>query len=479
MTRGPSLPRGRQFVLTWGIPAEYGGLTAALLQRSRAFADHGSPVHVLTCDDRDDRVAVSAQLERRGALAPGVHLTNLWDWLRENTLRGRPVAAGAGFSPLPASATAEYTAGLLVRRIRTDAAGAVQQIDHLRADGTLAVSDRRDVAHGSGRTRRVIVACDESGAPRAAWRGVRELYTAWLDRLTGGARSFLLVDSKAMARFAAGYRRAGVVVLHVVHGSHLTDDGSAIRASRAEVFSRLSAFDAVVFCTPRQVADVRREVGPIPLLTAVPHPVDVPDADTRAPRDGTVVVARLEPIKRVDDAVDAIGLARSHGAQVHLDVYGDGPSRAALERRAGDGVVFHGFDPAARDALRRASTLLLTSRSEAFSLVVAEAMAAGCLPIAYDVPYGPRELIADGRTGWLVAPGDVAALSEALVHAASASPATLARMRRAAVERARAYDEAAVLRLWGRALSRARRRHRLRGTTWRTREMLRRRLRIG
>jgi len=264
-----------------------------------------------------------------------------------------------------------------------------------------------------------------------------------------------------------------------VHGSHLTDDGSAIRASRAEVFSRLSAFDAVVFCTPRQVADVRREVGPIPLLTAVPHPVDVPDADTRAPRDGTVVVARLEPIKRVDDAVDAIGLARSHGAQVHLDVYGDGPSRAALERRAGDGVVFHGFDPAACDALRRASTLLLTSRSEAFSLVVVEAMAAGCLPIAYDVPYGPRELIADGRTGWLVAPGDVAALSEALVHAASASPATLARMRRAAVERARAYDEAAVLRLWGRALSRARRRHRLRGTTWRTREMLRRRLRIG
>lgn len=480
MARGSLLPAGRQFVLTWGVPRDYGGLTAALFQRSRLFAGLGkTEVHVLTCDDRDDRVAVSAELARRGALTDGVRLINLWDWLRENDLRGRAVGAGAGFSPLGGDADAEYSGETLVRRIRTDATGAVVQIDHLRPDGTLAASDRRDVPHASGRARRVIVTCDATGAPRSAWRGVRELYAAWLDRLTAGGPSFLLVDSKAMARFAAGYRRPGVTVLHVVHGSHLTDDGTSIRPSRAEVFSRLSAFDAVVFCTARQAGDVRREVGVLPLLAAVPHPVTIPEADLVRPRSGATVIARLEPIKRVEDAIEAVARARSRLGDLTLDVYGDGPARPALERLAGEGVRFHGFQPGARDTLASAGFLLLTSRSEAFSLVVAEAMAAGCLPIAYDVAYGPRQLIAHGSTGWLVPPGDVVALAAALVDASSLDAASLQRMRRRARDRARAYDENAVLARWGLTLRRARRRHRVRQSTWRVRETLRRRLRIG
>ncbi|KTS92204.1 hypothetical protein NS183_00520 [Microbacterium testaceum] len=477
-----ALPTGRQFVLTWGIPRDFGGLTAALLQRSCLFDRRGDvPVHVLTCDDREDAAQVAAELTRRGALSERVRVTNLWDWLRENDLPGRRVRAADGFDPLPESAVEEPTGGLTRRRIRVDANGTVQQIDHLRADGTLAVSDRRDVPRASGRRRRVVIACDPDGTPRAAWNGVREVYRSWLDHLTAGERSFLLVDSKAMARFAADYRRPHVVVLHIVHGSHLTDDGTAIRASRAEVFGRLGAFDAVVFCTERQARDARRHAGPLPLLSAVAHPVTIPpDVDVASPRRGAVVVSRLAPIKRVEDAVDAVGVARRDHPGLTLDVYGDGPSRAPLEARgaADSAIRFRGFQPAAVSALATASVLLMTSRSEAFSMVVAEAMASGCLPIAYDVPYGPRELIDDGRTGWLVPAGDVAALADAVRHAADLDDATLTRMRREAITRARLYDERAILDRWARTLRRAARRHALRRRTWRFREVLRRRLRV-
>lgn len=481
-SRRAAFPSARQFVLTWGIPREYGGLTAALLQRCRSFARLGAaPVDVLTCDDRADPVAIDEELTRRGALAEGVRVVNLWEWLRENDLRGRSVGASAAFSPLPESATPELSGGAVVRRVRADARGAVQQIDHLRPDGTLAASDRRDVPTGDGGVRRVIVTCDAQGSPRAMWRGVRSLYEAWLDRLTAGEPSFLLVDSKAMARFAAGYRRPRVVVLHVVHGSHLTDDGTALRPSRREVFARLGAFDAVVFCTARQARDVRRRVGPLPRLTVVPHPVASVPVDAARPRAGAVVLARLEGIKRVEHAIEAVRRARTRVPDLTLDVYGDGPERAALEKLAGveAGIRFHGFDPDARAALSSASTLLLTSRSEAFSLVVAEAMAAGCLPLAYDVPYGPRELIRDGRTGWLVPPGDVDALAEALVRSATLDEGATTRMRRHAVARSRALSEEAVLRQWAAVLSAATRRHAVRRRTWRFRELVRRRLRIG
>ncbi|ODT37905.1 MAG: hypothetical protein BGO45_03015 [Microbacterium sp. 71-36] len=475
------LPPGRQMVLTWGIPRSYGGLTAALLQRSRMFDRRGGvPVDVLTCEDRPDPIATAAELAERAALSSGVRVRNLWDWLRENDLRGRAVGPAAGFSPLPADSAVDSVDGVVLRRVRTDPRGAVQQIDHLRRDGTLAASDRRDVPAPDGGVRRVVVTCDAQGAPRAAWRGVRTLYAAWLDRLTERQATFLLVDSKAMARFAAGYRRPHVVVVHVVHGSHLTDDGAALRPSRAEVFARLGAFDAVVFCTARQARDVRRRVGPLPLLAVVPHPVSRVEVPS-GPRSGAVVIARLEGIKRVEDAVAASRGAAESVPELTLDVYGDGPERDRLEERAGtDGRVrLHGFVPAARGALTSASVLLLTSRSEAFSLVVAEAMAAGCLPIAYDVPYGPRELIRHGRTGWLVPAGDVARLTATLVSAHSTDERVLARMRRDAVARAAEFDESAVLERWAATLRGAARRHRMRERTWRFREMVRRRLRIG
>lgn len=476
------LPPGRQFALTWGIPHDFGGLTAAMLQRSRMFDRRGgTPVHVLTCDDREDSADIADELARRRALSDGVRLTNLWDWVRDNDLDGRRVREADGFAPLSSSAAEERTAGVLRRRVRMGADGAVLQIDHLRADGTLAASDRRDVPRASGRVRRVVVTCDRTGSPRAAWNGVRELYRAWLDRLTGGERSFLLVDSKAMARFAADYRRPHVVVVHVVHGSHLTDDGTAIRPSRAEVFARLGAFDAVVFCTDRQARDVRRHAGRLPLLAAVAHPVAIPPGvDVAAPRRGAVVLSRLAGIKRVEDAIDAVRLARREQPTLELDVYGDGPSRARLEARAGGdpSIRFRGFDPAATESLASASVLLMTSRSEAFSMVVAEAMASGCLAIAYDVPYGPRELIDDGRTGWLVPPGDVAALADTLARAAALDDIALSRMRRAAVARARLYSEEAILERWARTLTRAARRQGLRRRTWRFREVLRRRLRV-
>lgn len=482
MTRAARLPDGRQFVLTWSIPADYGGLTAALLQRSRLFDRlGGAAVDVLTCDDREDPARVAADLARREALSERVRVVNLWQWLRENSLAGRAVTPADGFAPLAPGddgVTEDRSGGRVIRRVRRDASDALQQIDHLRHDGTLAASDRRDVPRADGRVRRVVVTCDEDGSPSAAWKGVRAVYTAWLDRLTGGETSFLLVDSKTVARFAAGYRRRHVVVLHVIHGSHLTDDGAAIRPSRAEVFGKLADFDAVIFCTDRQARDARRLVGRVPLLLAVPHPVRVGEVDTTSPRDGAAVVARLEPIKRVEDALAAVRRARADEPGLTLDVYGDGPAGDTLRAIAGEdeAIRFHGFDPRARDALQERSVLLLTSRSEAFSLVVAEAMAAGCLPIAYDVPYGPRELILDGRTGWLVPSGDVAALTDAVVRAVHLTPDESVRMRRAAVERARQYDEAAVLDQWAAALRRAARRQFVRRQGWRIREVVRRRL---
>ena len=116
--------------------------------------------------------------------------------------------------------------------------------------------------------------CDAQGVPVRSWRRVWPLYRAWLDRLTAGERSWMIVDSKTSANFMLGYRRPHVVVAHLVHNSHLADperpDGP-LRESRRRVIERLDRFDSVVVLTERQKADLEAVRGPLPSLAVIPN----------------------------------------------------------------------------------------------------------------------------------------------------------------------------------------------------------------
>jgi glycosyltransferase involved in cell wall biosynthesis len=84
-------------------------------------------------------------------------------------------------------------------------------------------------------------------------------------------------------------------------------------------------------------------------------------------------------------------------------------------------------------ALNAADLLVLPSVGEAFGLVLVEAMACG-LPVVACASHGPAAIVADGKTGWLVPPDGVDALTHALVAAASDREERRARGERAFAE---------------------------------------------
>jgi glycosyltransferase involved in cell wall biosynthesis len=61
-----------------------------------------------------------------------------------------------------------------------------------------------------------------------------------------------------------------------------------------------------------------------------------------------------------------------------------------------------------------AHCLVLASRDDSYGMVVAEALAAGC-PVLVSDQVGARELVDEGRNGWVVPAGDVAALRERML----------------------------------------------------------------
>ncbi len=109
--------------------------------------------------------------------------------------------------------------------------------------------------------------------------------------------------------------------------------------------------------------------------------------------------------------------ASRHAAR--LVVLGDGPLReemvcAAAQAGVAEYVHFAGFVHDPRAWIAHAHALVLTSRYEGFANVIVEALACGTPVIATDCPYGPAEILADGRYGILVKVGDANALAASM-----------------------------------------------------------------
>ena len=94
-----------------------------------------------------------------------------------------------------------------------------------------------------------------------------------------------------------------------------------------------------------------------------------------------------------------------------------------------------GYSDDAWKEFDKASFSLLTSSNEAFGLVLVESMGHGCIPISYDMPYGPAEIITHGVDGFLVPEDDISGLATEIRriarHRSSASSRRSAKRRTA------------------------------------------------
>ena len=161
-------------------------------------------------------------------------------------------------------------------------------------------------------------------------------------------------------------------------------------------------------------------------VVTIHNPVDVEDFRSRASNaarpwqgDGSVVVAagRLVQQKGFDTLLRAF--AAMCATDTRLVILGEGPERAALTTLAGHlGVTprlimpGHVQDPAPWFA--HAAVFALSSRWEGFGHVLVEALACGAAVVAFDCPYGPADIIEDGKTGILLPQQDADAMAKAL-----------------------------------------------------------------
>jgi glycosyltransferase involved in cell wall biosynthesis len=241
------------------------------------------------------------------------------------------------------------------------------------------------VAHGSSTLPAAAAALAGTNVP-FVYRQISESLF-WAGRLDRRVRVRALLT-----------RAAAVVTLAASQGDVLRTS-FGVRASKLHVVPNAVPTESFERATPDERAAARRRFGCSP---------------------GAVVVlslGALVPEKGVAAMLDAVNAAATSGVDIEALVVGDGSHRTMLEahvRRIGVEARFVGVVDDARSAYAAADLFVLASQGgDSMPATLIEAGAMGLACITTDVG-AITEVVDNGTTGLVVAPGDGAALADAV-----------------------------------------------------------------
>jgi glycosyltransferase involved in cell wall biosynthesis len=134
-------------------------------------------------------------------------------------------------------------------------------------------------------------------------------------------------------------------------------------------------------------------------------------------------IGRMTGVKRTEDVLRAFRRLRDRGIDATLCMIGDGPDRAAVERRAHElGVMrdtlFLGYQEEVAPFYAAFDAMILPSINEGTPVSAIEALAAGRPGVATRVG-GVPDVVREGEDGFLVEAGDVDGLAERLARLAA------------------------------------------------------------
>lgn len=207
--------------------------------------------------------------------------------------------------------------------------------------------------------------------------------------------------------------------------------------------------DAVVCLTKDDAKkfDKARQTIVIPNFTTI-VPVSTPNYNAKQ----CLWVGRLEPEKAPERLLNIWTYIKEMHPDWRLDVYGDGSLKYKLSKsieklKLNDAITLRGVTNNMAEAYSKYSFLLMTSKFEGLPMTLIEANTCGLPAIAFDCPHGPRTIIKDKETGFLIPIDD----DKAMIHAIDemiSQEAMRRTMGQQSKEAAKIFTPAGIISMW-------------------------------
>ncbi len=132
-----------------------------------------------------------------------------------------------------------------------------------------------------------------------------------------------------------------------------------------------------------------------------------PDRTAACHNHVAIAVGRLDYQKGFDYLIDSWKIVADKHPDWRLNIYGEGELRNSLQKQIDqnghhDKVTLCGRTDNIMEKYLESSIFVLSSRDEAFGLVITEAEACGLPVVTFACPNAPAELVDDGQNGFVI-----------------------------------------------------------------------------
>lgn len=179
-------------------------------------------------------------------------------------------------------------------------------------------------------------------------------------------------------------------------------------------------YDKVVVLTEE---DKRENWRDVPYVTAIPNPITINiDTQHSSLMNKTVIaVGRLVEPKNFQSLIRAWRIVYQKHPDWELHIWGSGHLQNSLQElidlyKLQKSVSLKGYTYDIRTEMLKDSIYVLSSVFEGLPLVILEAMSCGLPVVSYTCPCGPKDIITDGKDGFLVPVNDESKLAEKICY---------------------------------------------------------------
>lgn len=205
-------------------------------------------------------------------------------------------------------------------------------------------------------------------------------------------------------------------VIHTNHHKNF-DNSGAKKKHEDNILKKADLIDGVIVLTEGQKKDIIKEYD-IKNLHVISNFIDI-KSDNLNNKHHKVVgqVSRLVPLKGLNYLLEVAGKIVKIDNSIEFHIYGDGPERANLEQMIREKQLQHnvkmfGYTKEPLEKIKDFGCVVSTSQVEAQPLSITEAMLQRKPVVAFDIKYGPSDLIKDGENGYLIENKDIESMAE-------------------------------------------------------------------
>ncbi|WP_395783300.1 glycosyltransferase family 4 protein [Aquirufa sp.] len=212
----------------------------------------------------------------------------------------------------------------------------------------------------------------------------------------------------------------------------------------------LMKFDKVVVLTLQDLISLKakhKNVIKINNFTSI-IPTKMGDLNTKK----AISIGKLNSQKGFDILIDVWEIVSKFYPEWVLEIYGEGEWELFLmnkieQKGLKDQIKLKGLASNVEVELFRSSIYIMSSRFEGFGLVLIEAMSCGIPVVSFDCEAGPREILEDGISGFLVQPGNIEELAERIIFLIE-NPSIRKDMGKRAIDRSKDFSKNKILNQW-------------------------------